>query len=198
MQSFAGMTLNHTRLLPLAVTLLLTLAACGEEEKKFQMKAEGGSEDSFPEFTTQLLGPDPLALVTCSEDPTPGIADDERKLCLRIHLDATGLSAAGAPATLSISGEAQLAEAVGPAAASFTAREGHSPVVTTAWVTVGCFSQPRQGPFTQQLQGRLELEENTSKRLAGRVVLTGEGQLAVIDCGNVNFADFDFRFDVAR
>jgi hypothetical protein len=193
------MNRTHVRRLCLAAVLLLTLGACGgEEEETFQARLEGGSEDSFTEFTTQVRGTDPVELSTCSKDPTPQISDDERTLCLRIYLDAQGLSAAGAPATFSIMGTAKLAEAVGPTPATFTAAEGHSPEVVTAWATVGCFAPHLQGPFVQRLQGRLELEENTSKKLAGRVVLTTEGQLSVTDCGRVTSANFDFRFDVAR
>ncbi len=192
------MTRPNIRLSRLTVVLLLTLAACGSEEKKFRMNDEDGGEDSFPEFNTTLLGGDPLMLVACSEDPTPEIADDERTLCLRIHLDAAGLSATSAPATLPIAGEARLTEPVGPTPPTFTAASDHSQVVSVAWVTVGCYAPRREGPLVQQLQGRLELEENSAKRLAGRVVLTSQGQLTVADCGNVSSADFDFPFDLER
>jgi hypothetical protein len=113
--------------------LLVSLVGCaGGDDGLFKGNLEGGGEESFPEFVTQLLGPDPLVLLTCSKDPTPQVADDEHTLCLRLHLDAAGLSAAGAPATLPIEGEARLAEATGSTPAAFTAAPGHSPVITSA------------------------------------------------------------------
>jgi hypothetical protein len=180
--------------------LLVSLVSCGGEGEGelFQGNLEGGGEESFPEFVTQLLGPDPLVLLTCSKDPTPQVADDENTLCLRLYLDDAGLSGAGAPATLPIEGEAQLPEATGATPATFTGTSSHSPVITTAWATVGCFAPRKEGPFVQQLQGRLELEKNTAERLAGRVVLAAEGQLDVAGCSQIVSADFDFRFDVAR
>jgi hypothetical protein len=180
--------------------LLASLVGCGGEDKGdlFQGNLEGGGEESFPEFVTRLQGQDPLLLLTCSKDPTPLVADDEKTLCLHLYLDAAGLSAAGAPATLPIEGEARLAEATSSPPATFTGTPVHSLVITTAWATVGCFSLRKEGPFVQQLQGRLELEKNTARQLAGRVVLTAEGQLTVADCGKITSADFDFRFDVAR
>jgi hypothetical protein len=192
------MTRPHLRLSRLTVVLLLALSACGSEEPRFRAKLEDGSEDSFPGFNTRLSGTDPLMLLTCSKDPTPQVADDERALCLNLHLDAAGLSAAGAPATLSIAGEARLTEPRGPTPPTFTVAAGHSPVVSVAWAIVGCYAPVRPGPLVQQLRGRLELEENSATRLSGRVVLTSEGELAVADCGKVSSADFDFRFDVAR
>lgn len=179
--------------------LLVSLVGCGGDDRGlFQANLEGGGEESFPEFVTQLDGTDPLMLLTCSKDPTPQVADDELSLCLRLSLDAAGLSGAGAPATLSIAGEAQLVEPNSPTPATFTAGSGHSPVITTAWATVGCYAPRREGPFVQQLQGKLELSKNTAERLAGRVVLTTEGQLDVADCGKATSANFDFSFDVAR
>jgi hypothetical protein len=180
--------------------LLASLVGCGGEDKGalFQGNLKGGGEESFPEFVTQVQGPDPLVLLTCSKDPTPLVADDESTLCLHLHVDAAGLSGAGAPATLPIQGEARLADATSSTPATFTGTSGHSPVITTAWATVGCYSLRKEGPFVQQLQGRLELEKNTAQRLAGRVVLTAAGQLNVADCGKITSADFDFRFDVAR
>lgn len=191
-----GMTRPKLRLSLLTVVLLL--AACGSEEERFLVHLEDGRQQSFPEFFTELRGTEPLMFIACSKDPTPQVSDDESTLCLRLHLDSAGLGAIGAPATLPIEGEARLAEPVGPTPPTFTAAAGHSPVVSVAWATVGCFAPHREGPWVQQLQGRLELEENTPKRLAGRVVLTTEGALAVADCGNASSADFDFRFDVAR
>ncbi len=194
------MNRSDTRRSQVLAILLASLVGCGGEDKGdvFQGNLEGGGEESFPEFVTQLQGPDPLVLLTCSKDPTPLVADDENTLCLRLYLDASSLSGAGATATLPIEGEARLAEATGSTPATFTGSSGHSPVITTAWATVGCYSLMREGPFVQQLQGRLELEKNTAQRLAGRVVLTAEGQLTVADCGKITSADFDFRFDVAR
>jgi hypothetical protein len=174
---------------------------CGGEGagKLFRANLEGGGTESFAEFVTEATGEEPVVLVTCSKDPTPQIYDDEQTLCLSLHLDGAALSAAGASATLPIQGEAKLADAVGPTPAAFTAATGHSSVVTTAWGTVNCFAPRLDGPFVQQLEGRLELEKNTAERLAGHVVLTLAGQVQVGDCGKaITSADFDFSFDVAR
>lgn len=199
LQSFVGMNRPDIRHAHVLAILLVSLVGCGGDEgEQFQTQLESGGEESFPEFVTELDGTDPLVLRTCSKDPTPQIADDEVTLCLSLQLDAAGLSGAGASATLRITGEAQLPEPIGPTPATFIGTSGHSPVITTAWATVGCYAPRLQGPFVQQLQGRLELSKNTAERLAGRVVLAVEGQLDVTACGTFTSADFDFRFDVAR
>jgi hypothetical protein len=197
LQSFASMNRPDIRRAPVLVVLLVSLAGC-EGKEVFQANLEGGGEESFPEFVTELDGTESLVLLTCSKDPTPQVADDEITLCLRLHLDAAGLSGAGASATLPIEGEARLAEPVSPTPAAFTAASGHSPIITTTWAAVGCFALRREGPFVQHLQGRLELSKNTATRLAGRVVLTSEGQVDIADCGKFISADFDYSFDVAR
>jgi hypothetical protein len=199
LQSFAGMNRPDIRSAHVLAVLLVSLVGCGGDERGlFQANLESGGEESFPEFVTRLDGTDPLILLTCSKDPTPQVADDEISLCLRVYLDAASLSGAGAPATLPIAGEARLAEAISSTPATFTAAPGHSPVITTSWATVGCYAPRREGPFVQQLQGRLELSKNTAERLSGRLVLTAEGQLDVADCGKATSANFDFSFDVAR
>jgi hypothetical protein len=177
---------------------LMTLAACGPEGT-FQARTEGGGTEPFVEFVTELHGPEPLDLATCSTDPTPEIFDDETWLCVHVRLDPAGLSAAGERATLPIEGEARVAEAVGPTPPTFNPASGHSPVVLAAWVAVRCYEGGRhEGPFIQQLQGRLELEKNNARRLRGRVVLTADGQVEMDNCGDYIGAEFDFPFDVAR
>ncbi|MDY7230042.1 hypothetical protein [Hyalangium rubrum] len=195
------MTRIHSRLSLVAVPLWLSLFACGSsdtEAKVFQANTEGGTEQSFPEFDSELVGTDPLQLRTCSKDPTPLLADDETTLCLFLDLDVAGLDAAGAPATLAIGGEARIDRVISDESPAFTSAPGHSPVVTAAWATVGCYSRVRQGPLVQQLEGRVVLEQNTRARLAGRVVLSSKGQVTVADCGNADSASFDFLFDLAR
>lgn len=164
----------------------------------FRGNIEGGQGEAFAKIATELVGTDTWVLRTCSKDPTPELADDEQTLCLRIDLDPAALSSVSVPATLPIQGEAQVAVATSSTPATFTAGSGHSPVVTTAWATVVCYSLGRREPLVQQLEGRLELEHNAGGRLAGRVVLSLEGEMRVADCKDFTSADFDYRFDVTH
>lgn len=188
----------HRSLAPLllAPATVAALLACGEPAR---LRARsGGDWASFSGVETSRTVSSPLTLSSCGAHDAPESLDEESRLCVHVQLDASVLERVELGTPLSVVGVMRVPGIQDEAPPVFTPGEGHTPLVLGAWGSTVCRRPAREGEVVQQVRGKLLLTRREETRLAGRLELVLEGDLAQTDCGFDPAVELDVPFELGR
>lgn len=194
-------------IVPLAVALSLT--ACGDELSPERVPPESiwvtdrlGSPSTLRTFSYDMLpssflrvtADESLVLYVCASHSPNGTfgVDGDSTACIHLTLDE-GVLGTG-PKKLNIAGQSSYFAA--GRTSTFTSADGHSPEIKGAHASVSCAFRDSTSDTTQEVSGRLVLEENSATRLRGYVVATSIGKLLGGCFGNK--AEANLSFDIPR
>ncbi|WP_338865998.1 hypothetical protein [Myxococcus stipitatus] len=193
--------------LPLAMALSLT--ACGDELDPERVPPESvwvtdrigsnqvlmtQSYDLIPRgYLVMRTENEPWLMACATRAPNGSIgADGDSTACINLVLEK-GLLASG-PKQLKLAGRNDISD--DPRTSVFTPDPGHSAEIKAAYASVSCDRADPTPENTQQVSGRLVLDENSDTRLRGHVVVTSIGKTIGGCFGNKTEANLSF--DIAR